>query len=45
MSVSCESCVLSGRERSLRRAGHSFRGVLPNVSKKFDREASKNEVT
>jgi hypothetical protein len=31
MSVSWECCVLSGRERSLRQAGHSCRGVLPNV--------------
>jgi len=30
MSVCCECCVLY-RQRSLRRADKSFRGVLPNV--------------
>ena len=31
MFVCCECCMLSGRSKSLRRAGHSSRGVLPNL--------------
>ena len=37
MLVSCECCVV--RQRSLRRAEHSSRGVLPSVAE-CDREAS-----
>jgi hypothetical protein len=31
MSVSSESCVMSGRERTLRRANSSSRGVLSSM--------------
>ena len=34
MSVCCKCCVLPGRERSLRWADHSFRGVLPTVMRR-----------
>ena len=37
MLVPCECCVLL---RDLCRADHSFRGVLPNVVRERDREAS-----
>ena len=43
--VSCEGCVLSGR-RSLRRADHSSRGVLPTVVRRCvcEQGTFKNEV-